>query len=268
MSEAGGLESTDFRLGFHKPLDRPWRPVIYAAVNLNDTLYAVLDACIIIGTVAEQEEVVRRIRQNNNNPRLFSDPGFQMLGAAIKGASYRWSNRRVPYEIAWNLPNQQRVHDAIAHWHANTKLFFDNKTPADQDWVVFIPSTGCASSVGRQGGMQRIFLGDACSTGNAIHEIGHTVGFYHEQSRSDRDSFVEIKWQNINSAYRHNFDLEDSLNFGGYDFGSIMHYPGDAFSVNSQDTIVPRAPLPPGIVMGQRAGLSPGDIAAVAALYP
>lgn len=268
MSEAGGLTSTDFRLGFHKPIGRPWQPVIYTAVRLNDVPYAVIDACIIIGTVEQQDEVVARIRENNNDARIFMDPGFILQGAAIKGASYVWPGARVPYEISPDLPDQGRVTGAIAHWEANTKLRFPPKTAADTDWVTFVRSTGCASSVGRQGGLQKIFLGDACTMGNAIHEIGHTVGFYHEQSRSDRDNFVEIKWANINSAYRHNFDLEDSQNLSNYDFGSIMHYPKDAFSVNALDTIVPRVPLPPGVVMGQRNGLSASDIAAIAKLYP
>ncbi len=187
----------------------------------------------------------------------------------IVGSQFRWPNATVPFEIDPGLPNQQRVHDAIAHWQANTRVRFRARTPADSNFVRFVPGGGCSSMVGMQNGGQNITLGAGCSTGNCIHEIGHAVGLWHEQSRQDRDTFVQIVWANIDPSMQHNFNqhISDGDDVGAYDFGSMMHYPPNAFSVNGQNTIVPRQALPPGVTMGQRAGLSAGDIAGVASMY-
>lgn len=190
-------------------------------------------------------------------------------GVILTGAQFRWPNGEVPYEIDPALPNQQRVTDAIAHWHANTAVRLVPRS-GQTNFVRFRPGSGCSSRVGMRGNQQDITLAAGCTTGNTIHEIGHAVGLWHEQSREDRDAHVTIVWANIDPARQHNFDqhISDGDDVGAYDFGSLMHYPRDAFSLNGNDTIVPRNPLPPGVTMGQRTGLSAGDIAAVNAMYP
>lgn len=41
-------------------------------------------------------------------------------------------------------------------------------------------------------------IGDRCDTKAIVeHELLHALGFYHEQSRSDRDDYVKIWWDQI-----------------------------------------------------------------------
>ena len=126
----------------------------------------------------------------------------------------------------------------------------------------------CSSFVGMQGGSQDLKLGrpDCVHSGIAQHEFLHALGFWHEQSRPDRDSFVSINFNNIMPGQEHNFMKQTSINSLGsaYDYGSIMHYGSTFFSSNGQPTIVP---LQPGVIIGQRDDPSTSDIIQLRLLY-
>lgn len=190
-------------------------------------------------------------------------------GLVVSRSGLRWTDGIIPYEIAPNLRLPDRVAQAIAHWESETPLRFVRREASNAaqypNYLVFQHGGGCASFVGMIGGAQPVYLAPACSVGNTIHEIGHAVGLWHEQSRNDRDQYVVIHYENIARGYEFNFDKAGSAgqDSGLYDYDSIMHYPRWAFSRNGQDTITPLQDRP----IGQRDTLSPGDIAAIERLY-
>lgn len=77
------------------------------------------------------------------------------------------------------------------------------------------------------------------SLGTIIHEIGHSVGFWHEMSRPDRDDVLSVLWDNIDEIHIQNFQIENEINSRGfpYDPYSIMHYGIDDFTKNGFSTI-------------------------------
>lgn len=193
---------------------------------------------------------------------------LQSVGRTTK----RWENNTVYYEIDSDLPNQYRVYNAIEHWQQNTSLRFYPKTDTTEDYITFRVSTGCSSSVGKIGGQQFINLASGCSTGNTIHEIGHAVGLWHEQSRIDRDQYLIINFDNIESGKEHNFKTYEERFYDGeeytdtFDFGSIMMYPAYAFSSNGLATITTldgSTDYP-----YQRDALSDGDLIGISKMYP
>ncbi|WP_350335229.1 Dot/Icm T4SS effector Zinc-dependent metalloprotease LegP [Coralliovum pocilloporae] len=261
----GMLSGEDVRTGFISGANFTNKPVQYTVVDGE----AILEGCIVLGTVEEMEANAAAVRASMAEGSSGQSDQPQR-GVAISGDRFRWPDALMPYEIDSNLPNQARVTNAIAHWEQNTNMRFVRRTSANAsqypNYVRFRPGNGCSSSVGMRGGRQNITLASGCSTGNTIHEIGHAFGLWHEQSREDRDQHVTINWSNITSGKSHNFNqhVSDGDDYGAYDFGSIMHYGATAFSKNGQPTITT---IPPGTPIGQRTGLSPGDIATIHAMY-
>ena len=78
------------------------------------------------------------------------------------------------------------------------------------------------------------------AVGVVIHEIGHAIGFFHEQSRPDRDNYVTIHYENIVKEMEFNFkkhsEKELTTNNIPYETASIMHY-GSHVSAKQTKTI-------------------------------
>ena len=70
--------------------------------------------------------------------------------------------------------------------------------------------------------------------GIVMHELMHTAGFWHEQSRADRDKYITVHWDNIKPGWKSNFlkyDLGKIDHLGApYDLCSVMHYGAFAFT--------------------------------------
>jgi len=190
---------------------------------------------------------------------------------AIKDMTLRWPEGVIPYVISSKFSVYERsvIARAIIEYRNNTCLRFVPRT-SERDYVHIMSGAGCFSHVGRTGGAQPVSLGRGCvHVGIAIHELMHAAGFWHEQSRADRDEHIMIMYDNIADGMSHNFlkyNLDRIQHLGmPYDTDSVMHYDAYAFAKNPRKpTIVSRKP---GAVLGQRKGFSEIDKKKLNRLY-
>ncbi|CAE8640402.1 unnamed protein product [Polarella glacialis] len=114
--------------------------------------------------------------------------------------------------------------------------------------------------------------------GTVIHELGHTLGMGHEQSRPDRDAYVDVHMDKVKPGMEINFDITPKGDVSRpYDILSVMHYGLKFFGMNDAETITIK---PQGYILytndssqyskftiGDRIGLSQFDADQVVDLY-
>ncbi|XP_070188360.1 hatching enzyme 1.2-like [Littorina saxatilis] len=199
---------------------------------------------------------------------------------AIRNLNERWPNGIVYYRISSAFPSSTHatIVEAMREIESNTKhgstycVRYVERT-TQSDYIYIQKNTGCHSKIGRHGGAQELSLGTGCEgKGTIMHELNHALGFWHEQNRYDRDSYVTIHTDNIASQHQHDFTKHTSndMNLLGtpYDFGSVMHYGAYTFAVDkSHPSISPKTGYANGVTMGQRLAMSTQDVARIQKLY-
>jgi hypothetical protein len=217
------------------------------------------DVTIFEGDILLRPEQVKALSNTNSGLRAFGHDR----------AIARWPNGIVPYGFGQGITNAQRsaIHEAIQHYHDNTRITFVESEGGDEHdtRLVFRPTGGCASYVGRTDFADQDLFVENCSSGSVIHELGHAIGLFHEHTRRDRDNHIQVKWNEIVAGKENNFEIltANAQHLGEYDYGSIMHYGEYFFSKSGAKTIA----VPDGVTIGQRSGLSSLDIASINYMY-
>jgi hypothetical protein len=194
--------------------------------------------------------------------------------------------------------NQTAAINAMNAIAAIAGINFRPAVGGDANRIRFQNSNFNSSPVGQQGGAQIINMASWGAEFTICHEIFHSLGFWHEQSRSDRGTFVTINLNNIcgsgistactagtgpgqcclcvdNSgnciSCAFNFGIQaGSSTYGPYDFDSVMHYGRGDFNCNGLDTITVNPPFNAQWQnnIGQRSHLSHFDAITCRGIYP
>lgn len=136
---------------------------------------------------------------------------------------------------------------AFNQFHEKTCIRFVPRTTETDYIEIGDRHTGCWSQVGRIRGKQLLNLqskGCLYDVGTPVHELMHALGFYHQHSHSNRDSYVTVNYANIQPKFIFAFEKLNSTTFSDfgyrYDFSSVMHYRKTAFSKNGLPTLIPK----------------------------
>lgn len=242
---------------------------IFYPLSFSTTLKPSTNSVIIEGDIVYSKNVKDLISISKSLPSG-NDAGQKRK--VIRGLIHYWNNGIIPYVISSNLadPTRRSIRLAYRRLQNKTCLRFKPRTTTDKDYISFVDENGCFSSVGRQGGKQKISLGKGCSSAQkVIHEILHALGFFHEHSRYDRDKYLKVLWWNIAPGKEKNFnsyshDHIDDLGYP-YDLKSIMHYDNKAFSINGRDTLEKMGD--PLFRFGRQQKMSSLDVKQIQALY-
>ncbi|XP_029000558.1 high choriolytic enzyme 1-like [Betta splendens] len=198
-------------------------------------------------------------RMRNADPCVKSECMWPKTGAYVY----------VPIEISNNFTRAEVrvIMKALMGFEKSTCIRFTWRSD-EKDYIQLFSGKGCWSSVGRQREMQQISLqkGSCVHVKTVQHEVLHALGFHHEQTRSDRDTYVDIHWENIKSEDKSNFEKLKTYNlYTPYDYNSVMQYHNLAFSINGKPTIT--AKTNPDLILGSATEMNDNDIARVNRLY-
>lgn len=185
-----------------------------------------------------------------------------------------WQGGLVPYRFAPDVIESNRVRtrevmDEIESW---VGVRFVAYTGAEPYWITVRnspPGQGNSATVGQQaGGVVNIVLWE--SKGMILHELMHTLGFLHEQSRADRDEYLDLAACALQNG---NYNIAPGASMvGPYDFDSVTHYTplwgcanGAAFQIREPYAAYYQSSV--GTWHFNYRGLSNGDIWALYKLY-
>jgi hypothetical protein len=193
------------------------------------------------------------------------------MGLITSNIRSRWPGNCVMYAFDPDLTEAETdvLKDAMRWWTDTGDVRFAERKHQDR-YLKFIPDEVpwdrvCSSdSIGMSSGVQHVRVDPTIGTGQAAHEIGHVLGFFHEQCRSDREPFIDVHEEAMqdSSSVRYQFRIispADSDTPTDYDFRSIMHYSSDAFSRDGTTPVITTDDPANQRLIGQRSRLSDGD---------
>lgn len=197
---------------------------------------------------------------------------------------HKWPDNTVYYKITLS-PGMtpvllDAIDEAINEYENKTNLIFKERVN-EKYYVEFtFDPDGCGSVPGMR--IRDYLMGEDpyvydhnmiklahwARKGSVLHEIGHTIGLFHEHTRPDRDVYIDLQDSNIKKEALSQFEIgEGNIISPGFDWESIMLYPSvSEFSIDGRPTMLRVSNGKP--FDSNREYLSEGDVNTINVMYP
>ena len=194
--------------------------------------------------------------------------------AVIKSRINYWPNKNIPYRInnGFSTSDIALIHNALQSISNHTGIQFTETNTPPTKHIEFIQTYDSYSSpVGMQDNGNYIQIGTSqIYIGPILHEIMHSLGYFHEQQRTDRDSYVNIYFDNIINNKKYNFNKYTVNGYEGYDIGnfdyeSVLLYHSVQFSNSNSNRTIEK--IDGNYIYEHLYGLSDGDIEGLKFVY-
>ncbi|KAH8369248.1 hypothetical protein KR009_005624 [Drosophila setifemur] len=237
---------------------------------------------VVIGPALVSSEGIESYENYYNEIHVDDELAEAKTRNALQSPLQRWPGNKIYYRISEDYSEQEvsNVRTAMASFGEQTCVQFEEipyGSNMGKRYVHFRKSPDkCGTRVGYQPlsfGPHNVLLNEKCLTKTAIiqHETLHLLGLFHEQSRPDRDDFVQIEYDNIPRKYWSQFmSMDQTTTYDiPYDYDSVMHYSKNAFAKDPSKPTM-RALIDGEVVereMGQVRGPSDGDWTKIRIMY-
>ncbi|CAJ0593561.1 unnamed protein product [Cylicocyclus nassatus] len=212
-------------------------------INMQSPLGELLYQSDIVLSTEQAEDIAAAGEKNQTSRTKRQSMNFKVHPKS------KWPDNTVFYSYNIRLEPETRevFQKAAMEWQSQSCIKFV-ENPSVENRVLLVEEGGCFSNVGHLGRVQKLSLGMGCDTiGIAAHELGHIMGMWHTQSRTDRDDYVFIDTTKVHKTYMSEFKIYEpdmsELYDVPYDYGSIMHYSARSFVYDKRNkshyTVVP-----------------------------
>ncbi len=244
--------------------DSSWQEGEYTVLQLanGQIMYMDRDSTFFLGDIIFSKEQVE----------LMNAP--QPKAVVVEPYVQYWQNKTIKYFISpgFTTAEVQYILDGLSILEQEVCLdFVPSLTMSTTPCIVFAYNTEKnASPIGMNSSKRNtIYLSSGGFTrSTVIHEVMHSLGFFHEQSRNDRDNYVIVYRENVEDGHWHNFQKVvdqglEAMNLSPFDFDSIMIYDSNAFAIEGTLTMTKLD----GSYISRKTSLSNYDKAALNFIY-
>merc|ERR1712110_644841 len=221
------------------------------------------------------------IQLSPDERELLEKKGAEALRDVINTDAKKWPKDsdgyvRIPYKIDARFGKSTRADIArvVLEFKGKTCVRLVPWNGQERNYIIYANEyddfvAPCSSPTGMQYYVNSIRLGNGagCNWGVILHETMHSLGFFHEHTRQDRDDYIKINWNRVPKRSQYTkCTWVPEMQIGcrplktPYDYDSIMHYP------NALGQFEFLQPLN-GAKVGQRNHLSVKDIQGLEEYY-